>query len=74
MYSLIPPTGFVRISTILKYVPVSRSTWWAGCKSGRFPKPIKLGHRTTVWKAEEIHNLIKELGQSSGLQNEQENN
>jgi len=33
--------------------PVSKSTWWAGVKSGRFPKPVKLGPRITAWRAEE---------------------
>jgi len=58
----IPAIGFVRIKTILQFIPVSASTWWEGCKTGRFPKPIKLGRRTTVWRAEDIHALIQELG------------
>jgi predicted DNA-binding transcriptional regulator AlpA len=40
-------------------VPVGRSTWWAGVKSGRFPKPVKLGPRTTAWKVEDIRALIE---------------
>lgn len=39
---------------IIPLIPVSRSTWWAGVKSGRFPKPVKLGPRTTVWRVEDI--------------------
>jgi len=35
-------------------VPVSASTWWAGFRSGRFPQPIKLGPRTTVWRESDI--------------------
>jgi predicted DNA-binding transcriptional regulator AlpA len=35
-------------------VPVSASTWWAGVRSGRFPQPIKLGPRTTVWRESDI--------------------
>lgn len=35
-------------------VPVSKSTWWLGVKDGRFPKPIKLGPRTTVWVEDQI--------------------
>lgn len=27
--------------------PVSRSTWWAGIRAGRFPKGVKLGPRIT---------------------------
>ena len=54
----LPQTGLLRIKQVLKFVPVSRSSWWAGVKSGRFPKPFKLGKRTTVWKACEIIALI----------------
>ena len=41
-------------------VPVGKSTWWEGVKSGRFPQPIKLGPRITVWRAEDIENLLNE--------------
>jgi len=58
----IPQTGFVRLASILAPVgpiPVSRSSWWAGVKSGRFPKPVKLGPRSTAWKVEDIRHLIE---------------
>jgi len=38
---------------------ISRSTWWAGVKSGRFPKPIKLTERTSRWKLSDIIDLIE---------------
>ncbi len=38
---------------------VSRSTWWAGVRSGRFPAPVKLGPRITAWKADAIAELIE---------------
>ena len=56
------PTGFVRLTSILAPqgpIPVGRSTWWAGVKTGRFPKPVKLGPRTTAWKVEDIRKLIE---------------
>jgi prophage regulatory protein len=52
-----PHTGFVRLRSILAPtgpIPVARSTWWAGVKSGRFPRPVKLGPRITAWRAEDI--------------------
>jgi len=58
----LPKTGFVRLKQILSPIgpiPVSKSTWWAGIKDGRFPKPVKLGSRITVWRAEDIHALIE---------------
>ena len=60
----LPETGFLRLSGIIgtgNPIPVSKSTWWDGVKSGRFPKPVKLGPRTTAWRVEDIRKLIKEL-------------
>lgn len=57
-----PQSGFVRIKQILAPcgpIPVSRSTWWQGIKDGRFPKPLKLGKRVTVWRAEDIWALVE---------------
>jgi prophage regulatory protein len=61
----LPRAGFVRITSILAPqgpIPVGRSTWWAGVKTGRFPKPVKLGPRTTAWKVEDIRKLIESAG------------
>lgn len=55
----LPSTGFVRLSTILRHYPIARSTWWAGVKAGRFPKPVKLSEGCTAWRAEDIHALIE---------------
>lgn len=62
----LPEAGLVRLSQILgdkkkgipPIIPVSKSTWWAGVKSGRYPKPIKLGERTTCWNVNDIRQLI----------------
>ncbi len=56
----IPETGLMRIKQVLKFIPVSRSSWWAGVKVGRFPQPIKLSERVTVWRASDIRNLVEE--------------
>jgi len=60
----LPQIGFVRLNDILAVFPVSKSTWWAGVKSGRYPQPVKLSTRTTAWKAEDIRKLIDDV--SSG--------
>jgi prophage regulatory protein len=61
MQVTIPETGFLRLPQVLSVIPVCKSSWWNGVKSGRFPKPIKLSARCTAWKAEDIHALIKRL-------------
>ncbi|MBC7945600.1 MAG: AlpA family phage regulatory protein [Burkholderiales bacterium] len=60
-YSL-PETGYVRLPAILKVFPVGKSTWWEGVRSGRYPKSVKLGARTTAWRAEDIRALIEAAG------------
>ena len=55
----LPETGFLRIAEVLKLFPVSRSTWWAGVKDGRFPKPVKLSENITAWRVEDIKALIQ---------------
>ena len=55
---ILPETGFVRLPQILSLIPISRSAWWAGIREGKFPQGIKLGSKTTVWRAEDIRNLI----------------
>lgn len=66
MSSQLPVTGFVRLPQVLSHIPVSRSTWWAGVKSGKYPAPIKLGENITAWKAEDIHKLIADLAAKGG--------
>lgn len=58
----IPATGFLREPAVLSFIPIGRSTWWAGVKAGRYPKPVKLGARMTAWRAEDIRTLIDSLG------------
>ncbi len=62
----LPETGFVRLPTILKIYPIGRSTWWQGVKDGKFPKPVKLGQRTTAWRVEDIMALIENPPKPNG--------
>ncbi|MDH5721850.1 MAG: AlpA family phage regulatory protein [Alphaproteobacteria bacterium] len=55
----LPDTGFVRLPEVLKVFPVSKSTWWAGIKDGRFPKGVKLSEKITAWRVEDIRALIE---------------
>jgi prophage regulatory protein len=55
-------TGYVRLADILAPagpLPISKSTWWAGVKAGRYPAAVKLGRRITAWKVEEILALME---------------
>ena len=63
--SQLPVTGFLRLEQVLHVIPVGRSTWYAGIKSGRFPKPCMLGPRTSAWRVEAIRDLIDQLGEAA---------
>ena len=43
----LPTVGYIRLPQILKIFPISK-TWWEGCRSGVFPKSVKLGPRTSA--------------------------
>jgi predicted DNA-binding transcriptional regulator AlpA len=55
----LPETGFVRLPVVLSVYPVSKSTWWAGVKSGRYPAGVKLSEKTTAWDVTKIRQLIE---------------
>lgn len=66
----LPEAGFLRLHQIIgnpkatppipAIIPISRSGWWAGVKSGRYPKPVKLSPRCTVWRVNDIRTLIEQ--------------
>ena len=41
-------------------LPISRSAFYAGIKDGRFPRPIRLGPRTSAWSKSAIIAIIEE--------------
>jgi len=69
MRNILPETGYVRLSQIIgnpkanppipPIIPVSRSTWLEGVKTGRYPKAVKLSPRVVVWRAADIRALIE---------------
>jgi hypothetical protein len=68
---MLPESGYLRLAQIIgrsagkgrpaipPIIPVSRSTWWAGVKAGRYPQPTRtLGTRITAWRVEDVRSLI----------------
>jgi prophage regulatory protein len=68
-----PDIGLLRLRHILgdpkanppipPIIPISKSTWWEGVRSGRFPAPVRdcrpNGGRITAWRIEDIRALIE---------------
>jgi prophage regulatory protein len=54
MREQLPTTGFLRLHQIIGnptspgIIPISKSAWWEGVRTKRFPQPVKLGPRTTA--------------------------
>lgn len=74
-HNSLPETGYLRIKQIIgdkkakpplpPIIPIGRSSWWDGVKKGKFPKPVKIGERTTAWKVEDIKNLIESYSKTT---------
>lgn len=60
----LPETGFIRLKQVLNLIPISRASWFAGVRSGLFPKGYSLGPRTTAYRAEDIRALIESFPKS----------
>jgi hypothetical protein len=66
-------SGFLRLSWIIgnsskgiqPRIPVSRATWYAGIRSGKFPKPIRLSEGISVWRTSDIDDLCHQLEQQA---------
>ena len=62
-----PEIDFLRLRDVVGdkdsqgIIPASRSSWYKGVAEGRYPKPVKLGQRMSVWRVEDIRKLIDEL-------------
>ena len=56
----------LRLKGVLKIFPVSRSTWLAGVKTGRFPKPFRNG-RCVFWLTKSILELLEKMSSSGEM-------
>ena len=67
-------SGFLRLCWIIgnatkgiqPRIPVSRATWYAGIKAGKYPKPIRLSEGVSVWRTRDIDALCQQIEQHAG--------
>lgn len=67
----LPATGFLRLSQIIgdkksnppipPLVPISKSSWWSGVKAKKYPQPLRLSPRVTVWRVEDIVKFLQSV-------------
>lgn len=56
-----PSDRLIRLPKVLELIPVSRSSWFLGVKTGIYPSPLKIGARATAWRESDILALIAGL-------------
>lgn len=67
----IPKAGLARLEQLIgdrrasppipPVIPVSKSTWWAGVRSGCFPPPVRVNKGVSAWRWEDINRLLESL-------------
>lgn len=62
---MITSDSFLRLPEVLAIIPVSRATWYEGIKKGRFPAPVKLGSRVSLWRCSDIEQLVASISAST---------
>ena len=58
-------SGFLRFKGVQAKFPVSRATWYAGIKAGKYPKPIRLSEGVSVWRVADIDALCHQIEQQA---------
>lgn len=54
----LPLTGYSRLSQILPYLPIAKTTVFSWVQQGKFPAPVKLSETVTAWKNSDIHEWL----------------
>jgi len=54
------PGRLLRIWDVLKIIPISKSSFYAGIKSGKYPAPVKLGKRTSAWRSDSLILIVEQ--------------
>ncbi len=56
--------ALIRLPQVLEVLPICRSSFYNGIKSGDYPQPIHIG-RTSAWRTADIVDLLERLGRAS---------
>jgi predicted DNA-binding transcriptional regulator AlpA len=56
--------SIIRLPAVLAVFPISRASWYAGIREGRYPASVKLGPRAVGWRRSDIEGLIAACGVS----------
>ena len=60
-FDTLPDSAFIRQAQLIPHiVPFSSATLWRKCKTGDFPRPVKLSERVSAWQLGEVRAWLKE--------------
>ncbi len=51
---------FLRITSVIEKTGLAKSTIWLWVSENKFPQPIKLSPRITVWEEDKINKWMKQ--------------
>ncbi|MBB4216287.1 putative DNA-binding transcriptional regulator AlpA [Rhizobium sp. BK212] len=65
--AMLPEVGLLRLSEVLRYIPVSRSTIYSKIKAGTWPAPVRVSERVVAWKSSDIRDLLERFEKGDAL-------
>lgn len=68
---VLPETGFLRLADVLRIIPICKTAWFNGVRSGEFPKPVPLGKRARGYRVQDIRDLVDRLNSGEVAANDQ---
>ena len=49
----------LRLPEVLNRIPISRSAWWEGVRTGKYPQPVNIRLRVRCWRERDIDELVE---------------
>jgi predicted DNA-binding transcriptional regulator AlpA len=71
--NILPREGFARLSNVIRILGIKKTTLWNWVKTGYFPKPVKLGPRTTAWRVGDVRDFIAKFTETEVKEAKREN-
>ena len=66
-FDALPDVALIQLRPLLQYkvVPYSATTVWRLCRTGKFPRPIKVSPGITAWRVADIRKYLDQVGSKS---------
>jgi len=66
-FDALPDVALIQLRPLLQYkvIPYSATTVWRLCRTGKFPRPIKVSSGITAWRVGDIRKYLDQVGSKS---------